>query len=256
MDRLAGRRTARMAGWLPPLARGRTARAAGGPALLAGGAGLLAGCGSPSAAGAGPGASCGTTRTAADVAVIIKVVKGTVDCSTALRVENEYAAKVRAGQVLGNGGGAPVAVSGWNCQGSPTPEVLSTGTASQCHTSRAAIVAVLAATCGRPRRHRLRTPASGGQGRRKTLALPRPGHLGLAVAGRAVDAAGHPLTALRPRVVLIICTWSRPLLFARYSAASAAAINWVNVRSVPLSSAATPTTPLPAPVPRPPRRAR
>ena len=156
MERLAGRRTARMAGWLALLARGRTARAAGlarrreagrpGPAgwLLAGGAGLLAGCGSPSAAGAGPGASCGTTRTAADVTVIIKVAKGTVDCGTALRVENEYAAKIRAGQVLGNGGGAPVAVSGWTCQGYPTPEVLSTGTASQCHTSRAAIVAVLA----------------------------------------------------------------------------------------------------------------
>ena len=125
---LAGRRAARAAGWL---------------ALLAGGAGLLAGCGSPSAAGAGPGASCGTTRTAADVTVIIKVAKGTVDCSTALRVENEYAAKIRAGQVLGNGGGAPVAVSGWTCQGYPTPEVLSTGDASQCHTSTAAIVAVL-----------------------------------------------------------------------------------------------------------------
>ncbi len=131
--------------WLALLARGRTARAAGWLALLAGGAGLLAGCGSPPAAGAGPGASCGTTRTAANVAVIIKVAKGTVDCSTALRVENEYAAKIRAGQVQGNGGGAPVAVSGWTCQGYPTPEVLSTGTASQCHTSRAAIVAVLAA---------------------------------------------------------------------------------------------------------------
>jgi hypothetical protein len=48
-----------------------------------------------------------------------------------------------AGQVQGNGGGAPVAVSGWMCQGYPTPEVLSTGDASQCHTSSAAIVAVL-----------------------------------------------------------------------------------------------------------------
>jgi hypothetical protein len=132
------------AGWLVRLGVGRTARVAGWLALLAGGAGLLAGCGSSPAAGAGPGASCGTTRTAADVAVIIKVTKGTVDCGTALRVENEYAAKIRAGQVLGTGGGAPVAVSGWTCQGYPTPEVQSTGTASQCHTSRAAIVAVLA----------------------------------------------------------------------------------------------------------------
>jgi hypothetical protein len=120
---------------------GRAARAVGSLALLAGGAGLLAGCGS--AASAGPGASCGTTRTAANVPVIIKVTRGTVNCGTALRVENEYAAKIRAGQVPGNGGGAPVAVSGWTCQGYSTPEVLSTGNASQCHTSSAAIVAVL-----------------------------------------------------------------------------------------------------------------
>jgi len=111
--------------------------------LLAGGAGLLAGCASAPAAGAGPGASCGATRTAANVPVIIKVTKGTVNCGTALRVENEYAARIRAGQVQGNGGGAPVTVSGWTCQGYPTPELLSTGNASQCHTSRAAIVAVL-----------------------------------------------------------------------------------------------------------------
>src|ERR1700729_592073 len=109
-------------------------------ALLAGGAGLLAGCASTAV---GPGASCGTTHTAANVPVVIKVAKGTVNCSTALQVENEYAAKVRDGQVRGNGGGAPVAVGGWTCQGYPTPEVLSTGNASQCHTASAAIVAVL-----------------------------------------------------------------------------------------------------------------
>ena len=111
-------------------------------ALLAGAAGLLAGCGS-AAAGAGPGASCGTTHTAANVPVVVKVAKGTVNCGTALQVENEYAAKIRDGQVQGNGGGAPVAVGGWTCQGYPTPEVLSTGNASQCHTASAAIVAVL-----------------------------------------------------------------------------------------------------------------
>jgi len=120
---------------------GRAARVAGLLALLAAGAGLPAGCGS--AAGAGPGTSCGTTRTAANVPVIIKVTRGTVNCGTALRVENEYAAKIRAGQVPGNGGGAPVTVNGWTCQGYPTPEVLSTGKASQCHTSGAAIIAVL-----------------------------------------------------------------------------------------------------------------
>jgi hypothetical protein len=122
---------------------GSLALLAGCAGLLAGCTGLLAGCASAAAAGAGPGASCGTTRTAADVPVIIKVTEGTVNCGTALRVENEYAAKIRAGQVQGNGGGAPVAVSGWTCQGYPTPEVLSTGNASRCHTSSAAIVAVL-----------------------------------------------------------------------------------------------------------------
>ena len=122
---------------------GSLALLAGAAGLLAGAAGLLAGCASAAVTGAGPGASCGTTRTAANVPVIIKVAKGTVNCGTALRVENEYAAKIRAGRVQGNGGGAPVAVSGWTCQGYPTPEVLSTGNASQCHTSNAAIVAVL-----------------------------------------------------------------------------------------------------------------
>jgi hypothetical protein len=77
------------------------------------------------------------------VPVVIKVAKGTVKCAAALQVENEYAAKIRDGQVRGNGGGAPVTVSGWTCQGYPTPEVLSTGNASQCHTGSAAIVAVL-----------------------------------------------------------------------------------------------------------------
>ena len=105
-------------------------------------AGLLAGC-SSAAAGGRAGATCGTTKTAANVPVLIKVAKGTVDCGTAMQIENEYAAKIRNGQVPGNGGGAPVAVSGWTCQGYDTPEVLSTGNASQCHTGSAEILAVL-----------------------------------------------------------------------------------------------------------------
>ena len=119
---------------------------AGCAALLAGGTALLAGCASSAAAGSPEveaGATCGTTHTGANVPVIIKVTKGSVTCRLALQIENEYAAKIRAGQVQGNGGGAPVTVSGWTCQGYPTPEVLSTGNASQCHTGSAAIVAVL-----------------------------------------------------------------------------------------------------------------
>jgi hypothetical protein len=92
---------------------------------------------------AGVGATCGSTHTAAGVPVIIKVAKGSVNCQTAMRVENAYAAKIKDGQVPGNGGGAPVVVSGWTCQGYNTPEVLSTGNASQCHTGSAAILAVL-----------------------------------------------------------------------------------------------------------------
>src|ERR1019366_18642 len=56
----------------------------------------------------------------------------------------------------------------------------------------------------------------------------------------ALTARGMLLTALRPRVVLIIWTWSRPPALARYSAASAAAIRSGYSRWLPLSSAATP----------------
>jgi hypothetical protein len=126
----------------------------GAAALLAGGAVLLAGCssggpgagasGEAGAAGAsGSGATCGTTRTAADVPVIIKIVKGTVSCATALQIENEYAARIRDGQVAGTGGGAPVTISGWTCQSYNTPDLLKTGDASQCHTGTAMILAVL-----------------------------------------------------------------------------------------------------------------
>ena len=55
---------------------------------------LVAGC--PAAHGTsapGPGTACGTARTAADVPVIIEVATGSVACSTALKVENEYAAE-------------------------------------------------------------------------------------------------------------------------------------------------------------------
>ena len=74
--------------------------------------------------------------------MIVKVTKGTVDCGTALRVENQYAADpVRAGpgqRRRGAGRGERVDLPGLS-----DPEVLSTGNASQCHTGSAAIVAVL-----------------------------------------------------------------------------------------------------------------
>jgi hypothetical protein len=105
------------------------------------GACLVTGCSSGPATA---GANCGSARTAAGVPVVITVAKGSVNCKTAIRVEHEYAARVRDGQVRGNGGGAPVVVSGWTCQGYDTPEVLRTGNASQCRSGGNAIMAVLA----------------------------------------------------------------------------------------------------------------
>jgi hypothetical protein len=115
------------------------------PAVATGlGIGLLTACGTSSASST-PSASrpCGTTRTAANVPVIVKVSQGTVSCATALRVENSYAALIRAGKVRGNGGGAPVKVSGWTCWGFPTPEILKTGNTSACRTDDAEILEVL-----------------------------------------------------------------------------------------------------------------
>jgi hypothetical protein len=60
-----------------------------------------------------------------------------------MNVEQRYAVMIRNGDVRGNGGGAPVTVDGWTCQGFPTPQVLRTGNASECHTASAKVVAVL-----------------------------------------------------------------------------------------------------------------
>jgi hypothetical protein len=117
--------------------RGLVALAAAGT-ILAG----LAAC-SASAHTAPSPVTCGATRTGANVPVTIKIVKGTVSCAVAMRVENGYAAAVRDGKVMGNGGGAPVKVDGWTCEGYRTPDVLRTGNASECHTGGAEVVAVV-----------------------------------------------------------------------------------------------------------------
>ena len=114
------------------------AAALGGPALVL----LLAGCSSGPAPGT-TGTTCGHTRTAVNVPVVIMVARGSVDCATALRVEAGYAAAIKAGDLQGNGGGAPVAVDGWTCESYPTQEVLRTGNASECHTASTEVVAVL-----------------------------------------------------------------------------------------------------------------
>ena len=104
---------------------------------------VLTGCSPGPPAPGATGTSCGTTRTGANVPVRITVEKGTVDCATVLSVERDYTAMIAGGRVRGNGGGAPVTVDGWTCQGSATPTTLRTGVASECHTANAEVLAVL-----------------------------------------------------------------------------------------------------------------
>jgi hypothetical protein len=119
-----------------PLRRRHRAWNAAGCGVLAvsvalGGTMVLAGCGStkprPAAAH-----SCGTSRTAANVPVVVEVRTGTVACSVAMAIEKSYAQAIVDGHAPGNGGGGPVSVQGWTCQGFPTPELLKTGDASKC----------------------------------------------------------------------------------------------------------------------------
>lgn len=112
-------------------------------ASLAGVAACSASASAHSAAPGSTGTTCGTTRTGANVPVVIKVTKGSVSCPDVMRVESGYATVIKDGKVPGNGGGAPVRVNGWTCQGYPTPEVLQTGNASECHTASAEVVAVV-----------------------------------------------------------------------------------------------------------------
>jgi hypothetical protein len=96
-----------------------------------------AGCGDLGPAGPGPATrakvtACGTAKTAAAVPVKVEVSRGQLACSTARAIEHAYAEAVRSGQAPGNGGGGPVKIRGWTCQGFATPVVLQTGKASKC----------------------------------------------------------------------------------------------------------------------------
>ena len=153
------RRRPRPDGRRVPSARAAACRAAIAVAPIT----LLAtGCGSPASPRAGaspttpgaavgvsatapgpPRATCGTARTAANVPVIVEVEKGSVACQVAMRIQNGYTALVRAGRVPGNGGGAPVTVEGWTCQGESTPTIVQTGEASACHQGQAQIITIL-----------------------------------------------------------------------------------------------------------------
>jgi len=134
--------------------RSRTA-AAFGLAVLA--ACAVAGCGpthsksspgaqtgpSTVAPAAPPAAQCGTARTAAGVPVQIDVQSGSTACRVAMAVERAYTQAVASGKVRGNGGGAPVTIKGWTCQGFNTPQVLATGHASACRKNGNEILAIL-----------------------------------------------------------------------------------------------------------------
>ncbi len=99
--------------------------------------------GSPgSAAPSVPATRCGTARTAAGVPVDVEVV-GAASCDEAMTVERAYSRALASGKVPGNGGGAPVTIHGWLCQGDDTPQVLATGRASACRKHGMQILAVL-----------------------------------------------------------------------------------------------------------------
>jgi hypothetical protein len=105
----------------------------------------LSGCGhsSPGTPATDAGKQCGTSRSAANVPVAIEIDRGSVSCSTAMTVEKAYAAAIDAGKAPGNGGGGPIKVNGWTCEGFDTPQVLKTGDASKCNKGGAEILATL-----------------------------------------------------------------------------------------------------------------
>ncbi|HEY2577866.1 MAG TPA: hypothetical protein VGI74_16295 [Streptosporangiaceae bacterium] len=90
-----------------------------------------------------PRATCGTSHTAVDVPVVMEVEKGSVACQMAMQIQDSYTTLVRSGKVPGNGGGAPVKVDGWICQGADTTTTVQTGEASECTKDGTEIVAVL-----------------------------------------------------------------------------------------------------------------
>jgi len=87
--------------------------------------------------------SCGQAKTAANVPIHIEIVKGQFTCQTALSIEQKYDAAVRSGHAPGNGGGGPIKIDGWTCQGFSTPVVLHTGKASKCVKDGDEILAIL-----------------------------------------------------------------------------------------------------------------
>jgi hypothetical protein len=112
--------------------------------IVAGGLAVTAcGGGGGNAANKPKAQQCGTSHTAADVPVTVQVNSRQVPCSMVLAIEKDYAQAIDAGKAPGAGGGGPVPVDGWTCQGFPTPQVLRTGNASKCTKGKVEILATL-----------------------------------------------------------------------------------------------------------------
>ena len=103
----------------------------------------LAGCGGGSKATASSVQNCGPSKTAANVPVEVEIYRGTVSCAAAMKVEKNYADAIISGHAPGSGGGGPVTVSGWTCQGFATPQVLKTGDVSKCSRHGTEIIEIL-----------------------------------------------------------------------------------------------------------------
>ena len=103
----------------------------------------LAGCGGGAKPTATSVQDCGTGHTAANVPVEVEVYRGQVSCPAALQVEASYAQAIVSGRAPGNGGGGPVTVNGWTCQGMATPQLLKTGETSKCARDGREIVTIL-----------------------------------------------------------------------------------------------------------------
>jgi hypothetical protein len=103
----------------------------------------LTACGHSPKPAAAVARNCGTSLTAAKVPVEVEIDRGKVSCKAALTIEASYAKAIQEGKAPGNGGGGPVAVNGWTCEGYPTPELLKTGDASKCAKDGTEILAIL-----------------------------------------------------------------------------------------------------------------
>ena len=97
---------------------------------------------------AATGHRCGTGKTAADVPVLVEIGQGPVGCPAAMKIERDYASALASGRAPGNGGGGPVTIEGWVCQGFNTPQILRTGDTSRCSKGPSEILAVLAMPSG------------------------------------------------------------------------------------------------------------